>query len=171
MEGLKSTKNRIDFYTDYHPWSKHQVRKIPDKNIRHTEHQSMSSLVRVWTDVGSRKPAALLAKIIEKDGVILTIRYLSESDDHIWRYEDESYEIDDDSIAEYLNTDSELEIGFVAQEDGFRKVDADEDYVPSDEESDDTESLDDSDEEDEEDFDDDGDESEAESEESNVGEE
>jgi hypothetical protein len=129
------------------------------------------SLVRVWTDVGARKPASLLAKIIEKDGVILTIRYLSESDDHIWRYEDDTYEIDDDSIAEYLKTDCEGEIGFVAQEDGFRRVDADEDYVPSDEESDDTESLDDSDEEEEDEDDDDvdDDESEAESEES-IGE-
>ena len=130
------------------------------------------SLVRVWTDVGSRKPAALLAKIIEKDGVILTIRYLSESDDHIWRYETDTYEIDDDSVAEYLKTDSELELGFVAHEDGFLKVDSDEDYVPSDEESDSYEDTD-SDEEDaetEEDFDED-EESDAESEESNVDEE
>jgi hypothetical protein len=134
----------------------------------------MSSLVRVWTDVGSRKPAALLAKIIEKDGVILTIRYLSESDDHIWRYETDTYEIDDDSIAEYLKTDSELDIGFVAHEDGFLKVDSDEDYVPSDEaasESDSYEDSDEEDEEDEEDFAEDDDESDAESEESNVDEE
>jgi hypothetical protein len=95
------------------------------------------SLVRVWTDVGARKPAALLAKIIEKDGVILTIKYLSESSvDHIWRYEDDTYEIDDDSVAEYLNTDSELEIGFIQREDGFVRIDSDEDYVPSDEDSD-----------------------------------
>ena len=132
----------------------------------------MSSLVRVWTDVGSRKPAALLAKIIEKDGVILTIRYLSESDDHIWRYETDTYEIDDDSIAEYLKTDSELDIGFVAHEDGFLKVDSDEDYVPSDE--DESDSYEDSDEEDEEDEEEDfaeEDDSDAESEESNVDEE
>ena len=91
------------------------------------------SLIRVWTDVGARKPAALLAKIIEKDGVILTIKYLSESSvDHIWRYEDDTYEIDDDSVAEYLNTDSELELGFVPREDGFARIDSDEDYVPSD---------------------------------------
>lgn len=104
----------------------------------------MSSLVRVWTDVGARKPAALLAKIVEKDGVILTIRYLSESDDHIWRYEEDTYEIDDDSIAEYLRTDQEEDIGFIKHEDGFIKVESDEDYFPS-EESDDTESSDDDD--------------------------
>jgi hypothetical protein len=131
------------------------------------------SLVHVWTDVGARKPAALLAKIIEKDGVILTIRYLSESDDHIWRYETDTYEIDDDSVAEYLKTDSELELGFVAHVDGgFIKVDSDEDYVPSDEGE--SESYEDSDdeenEEDEEDFEED-EESDAESEESNVDEE
>ena len=130
------------------------------------------SLVRVWTDVGARKPAALLAKIIEKDGVILTIRYLSESDDHIWRYETDTYEIDDDSVAEYLKTDSELELGFVEHEDGFLRVDSDEDYVPSGEdssESDSYEDSDDDDEDEEEDFDEE-EESEAESEES-IGEE
>lgn len=106
------------------------------------------SLVRVWTDVGARKPAALLAKIIEKDGVILTIKYLTESNtDHIWRYENDAYEIDDDSIAEYLNTDSELDLGFIPRDDGFTRIDSDEDYVPSDEDSDDTDSLEDSDEE------------------------
>ena len=132
----------------------------------------MSSLVRVWTDVGARKPAALLAKIIEKDGVILTIRYLSESDDHIWRYETDTYEIDDDSVAEYLKTDSEIELGFVVHEDGFLRVDSDEDYVPSDDDASESESYEeDSDEEsDEEDFDED-EESDAESEESNVDEE
>jgi hypothetical protein len=130
------------------------------------------SLVRVWTDVGARKPAALLAKIIEKDGVILTIRYLSESDDHVWHYETDTYEIDDDSIAEYLNTDSELDIGFVAHESGFIKVDSDEDYVPSDEDESDSyeDSDDEEDEEDEEDDFDEDEESDAESEES-LGEE
>lgn len=121
------------------------------------------SLVRVWTDVGARKPAALLAKIVEKDGVILTIRYLSESDDHIWRYEEDTYDIDDDSIAEYLKTDREEDLGYVKHDDGFLKVDSDEDYVPSeeDEETDEDEDEDeDTEEEDdeadeEEDFDED----------------
>jgi hypothetical protein len=136
------------------------------------------SLVRVWTDVGARKPAALLAKIIEKDGVILTIKYLSESSvDHIWRYEDDTYEIDDDSVAEYLNTDSELEIGFIQREDGFVRIDSDEDYVPSDEDSDsdeEDESLEDSDEDEEDDIEDEETEEDLEDdsdEESNVDEE
>jgi hypothetical protein len=102
------------------------------------------SLVRVWTDVGARKPVALLAKIVEKDGIICTIRYLSECGDKIWRYEEDTYEIDDDSIAEYLNTDHEDEIGFVPADDGFVKVlvAEDDDYVPSDEDSSETESED-----------------------------
>jgi hypothetical protein len=100
------------------------------------------SLVRVWTDVGARKPAALLAKIIEKDGVILTIRYLTESDDHIWRYEEDTYEIDDDSIAEYIKVESEEDIGFVKCGDGFSKMESDDDYVPSDEDEDEDESSD-----------------------------
>lgn len=111
------------------------------------------SLVRVWTDVGARKPAALLAKIIEKDGVILTIRYLTESDDHIWRYEEDTYEIDDDSIAEYLKTDREEDLGFAVHEDGFIKVDADDDYVPSEEEEETDEDEDEDTDEDEDDGD------------------
>ena len=102
---------------------------------------SVGSLVRVWTDVGSRKPVPLLAKIVEENGVIFTIRYLSESDDKIWRYEDDTYEIDTDSIAEYLKTSDESEIGFSVFDDGFTKGDVDEDYLPSeeDEETDDEE--------------------------------
>lgn len=120
-------------------------------------------LVRVWTDVGARKPAALLAKIVERDGVIFTIRYLTESDDKIWRYEDDTYEIDNDSIAENLGTASEEDIGFRPVEDGFVKMDSDEDYVPSSED----EETDDDDDEEEDDFeDDDESEAEAESEES-----
>lgn len=100
--------------------------------------------MRVWTDVGARKPVALLAKIVEKDGVIFTIRYLSECGDKIWRYEEDTYEIDDDSIAEHLNTDHEDEIGFSPADDGFVKVltDEDDDYVPSDEDASESESDD-----------------------------
>jgi len=92
------------------------------------------SLVRVWTDVGSRKPVPLLAKIVEENGVIFTIRYLSESDDKIWRYEEDTYEVDDESIAEYLKTSDECDVGFAPLDDGFVKVESDDDYVPSDEE-------------------------------------
>jgi len=102
------------------------------------------SLVRVWTDIGGRKPVPLLAKIIERDGVIFTIRYLSESDDKIWRYEDETYEIDSDSIAEELNTSMETDLNFRQIGDGFIKVDSDEDYIPT---SEDEESDEDTDEE------------------------
>jgi len=112
------------------------------------------SLVRVWTDVGARKPVALLAKIVEKDGVIFTIRYLSECGDKIWRYEEDTYEIDDDSIAEHLNTDHEDEIGFAAADDGFVKilVEEDDDYVPSDEDASETEDDEEPEEETEEEF-------------------
>lgn len=131
------------------------------------------SLVRVWTDIGARKPAALLARIIDRDGVILTIRYLTESDtDHVWRYEEDTYEIDDDSVAEYLHTDSELELGFVQRDDGFVKVDSDEDYVPSDEdEESDDEETDLDEEDDEEDLEDDDDEEDFEDEDDDEDEE
>ena len=100
------------------------------------------SLVRVWTDVGSRKPVPLLAKIVEENGVIFTIRYLSESDDKIWRYEEDTYEVDDESIAEYLKTSDEHDVGFRPQDDGFIKVESDDDYIPSDEDDDEDEDED-----------------------------
>lgn len=112
------------------------------------------SLVRVWTDVGARKPVPLIARIVEENGVIFTIRYLSESDDKIWRYEDDTYEIDSDSIAEYLKTDDEEDIGLVPHADGFIKVDTDDDYLPSDEDEDEDEEDDLTDSEDLEDDDD-----------------
>lgn len=123
------------------------------------------SLVRVWTDVGSRKPVPLLAKIVEENGVIFTIRYLSESDDKIWRYEDDTYEIDNDSIAEYLKTDDEQDVGFTPLDDGFVKIESDDDYVPSDEDEDTDEEESDFPEEDEEedDFEDEEEEEESES--------
>ena len=96
------------------------------------------TLVRVWTDVGARKYVPLLAKIEEIDGVIFTIRYLSESDDHIWRYEEDTYEIDDETIAERLNTTLETDIGFAPAHDGFIKVDMDDNYVPDSDDEDDT---------------------------------
>ena len=118
------------------------------------------SLVKVWTDIGAKKHVQLLAKIIEKDGVILVIKYLTEGKDRIWRYEDDTYEIDDSSIAEYLNTDDECNIGFIPMGDGgfVKDEHSDEDYEPSDEE----EEEEDEEEEDEDDEDPDEDENEEE---------
>lgn len=112
------------------------------------------ALVRVWTDVGARKPVALLAKIEEKDGVIFTIRYLSETAKGVWAWEDDTYDIDDDSIAEYLKTDVIEDLGFRAfgDEGAYVKYESDEDYVPetSDEEESDDDEEDEEDEDDEE---------------------
>jgi hypothetical protein len=115
-------------------------------------------LVRVWTDVGSEKNVSLVARIIETNGPIFTIQFLSPTetkDKHgctIYRYEDETYQIDDDSITHYLDTSDEGDVGFVTIGEGewIRTSDeSDEDYIPSEEDSDDD------DEEDEEDVDED----------------
>ena len=114
------------------------------------------SLVRIWTDVGQKKPKALLAKIFKKKGGVYTIRYLSALPENVkvFRYEDDEYEVDDESISEWLETDLEIDAGFEPQPDGsYIKMETDPDYEPSDTESDD----DDDDEGDEED-DDEGDE-------------
>ena len=134
---------------------------------------SSGSLVRVWTDVGARKPVPLLAKVVEKDGIILVIRYLSENkEDGIWRYEDETYEVEDcpESVAEYLKTDNEENIGFKIVDGGFVKMESDDDYVPDSDEEDeesDEESDEETDEEtDVEDFEENEDEDQSDSEES-----
>ena len=108
------------------------------------------ALVRVWTDIGARKPVALLAKIEEKDGVILTIRYLSETAKGIWSWEDDTYEIDDDSVAEYLKTDVIEDLGFRAfgDEGAYIKCESDEDYVPETSDEDESDEDEDEDEDD-----------------------
>jgi hypothetical protein len=115
-------------------------------------------LVRVWTDVGSEKNVSLVARIIETNGPLFTIQFLSPTetkDKHgctIYKYEDETYQIDDDSITHYLDTSDEGDVGFVSIGEGewIRTSDeSDEDYIPSEEDSDDD------DEEDEEDVDED----------------
>jgi hypothetical protein len=125
-------------------------------------------LVRVWTDVGSEKNVSLVARIIETNGPIFTIQFLSPTetkDKHgctIYRYEDETYQIDDDSITHYLDTSDEGDVGFVTIGEGewIRTGDeSDEDYIPSEEDSDDDDEEDeedvDEDVDDEEDFEDD----------------
>jgi hypothetical protein len=112
------------------------------------------SLVKVWTEVDDGKCYSLPAKIVSKKGNVFTIKYLSATDKKtqngkkIYMYEDEHYEVTDDSITEYLESESELDLGFeqVSADGGFVKYesDSDDDYVPS-EEEDDSES-DDSDE-------------------------
>jgi hypothetical protein len=111
------------------------------------------SLVRVWTDVGARKPKPLLAKIVSSKNGIHSIRYLSPSADNtrIFRYEEDIYEIDDESICEYLNLDDEADIGFRINEEGdFYKASSDDDYEPSEEEDETTSDDDDLDDENEE---------------------
>jgi hypothetical protein len=104
------------------------------------------SLVRVWTNVGQKKPKALLAKIFSTaEGPEYTIRYLSsvsEEDDKgrtVFRYEDETYQVDEDSIAEWLGTDEETDIGYTLLDDGsWIKGDQDSDYFPDSSDEDET---------------------------------
>lgn len=96
------------------------------------------SLVRVWTDVGQKKPKALLAKIFKKAGGSYTIRYLSALPENakVFKYEDDEYDVDAESISEWLETDLETDLGFETQEDGtYAKVDSDSDYEPETDES------------------------------------
>ena len=106
------------------------------------------SLIRVWTDVGNGKNVSLFAKIIETDGTLFTIQYLSPTEDKtkhgctIYRYEDDTYQIDDDSITHYLDTEDESDIGFILVNKGEwirSSDDSDDDYIPSEDEDEDEE--------------------------------
>ena len=102
------------------------------------------SLIRVWTDVGADKPVSLFARIVDTRDSLYIIQYLSptEDKDHgrtVYRYEDETYEIDDDSVTHYLDTDDETEIGFKRVDSGWVRVhsstdEEESDYEPSDDE-------------------------------------
>ena len=106
------------------------------------------SLIRVWTDVGTGKNVSLVARIVETNDAIFSIQYLSPTEDKdkhgctIYRYEDDIYQIDDDSITHYLDTDDESDIGFKQIDTGaWIRIDeeSDDDYVPSEDDEDECE--------------------------------
>lgn len=121
------------------------------------------TLIRVYTDNGGLKPVHLLAKIFDVRDDTFSIRYLSPTDDtkhgkKIYRYEEEIYQVTDESISEYLNVDDESDIGFTELPcGGFIYTDSDSDYAPdedcSDEEDSESESVFDSEEDAEDDAD------------------
>lgn len=99
------------------------------------------TLVRVYTDTGDIKPVNLLAKIFDIQDKTFSIRYLSPTEEtchgkKIYRYEEEVYEVTDESISEYLDTSDEGDLGFKELPcGGFIYTDSDSDYAP-DEDSD-----------------------------------
>lgn len=101
------------------------------------------SLIRVYTEVSDGVFESLPAKIVSTNGDVFTVTYLSPTenrDSHnrkIYKYETETYEITDESISEYLDSDMELDFGFkqISPDEFVRyESDSDDDYVPSDEE-------------------------------------
>lgn len=112
------------------------------------------TLVKVYTDVGGVKPVHLIAKIFDAKEATFSIRYLSPTDitekgKKIYRYEDEVYEIDEDSISEYMNTEDETVLGFEPVQGGFILADSDSDYEPDGDEEDDSSDQDEDEEEEE----------------------
>jgi len=89
-------------------------------------------LLRVYTEVDDGEPVPLLARVCERKGPVYVIRYLSPTEDRVagkvvHRYEDEEYEVTDESIMEYYSGDEDT-VGFVSAKDGFIKEDSDSDY-------------------------------------------
>lgn len=98
-------------------------------------------LLKVFTDVGKPKPVALFAKVFKKiKKGHYQIKYLSPTTERyngklIHKYEEDVYDIDDDSIIEYIKSD-EKSIGYTIIDDiGFIKDDTDSDYELSESES------------------------------------
>lgn len=101
------------------------------------------SFIKVWTDIGDTF-VNLPARIIDyaQDRTVMNIKYLSQTDRRdpntnkkIWSYEDEIYDITDESITEYMYDEGDL--GFVSVgENDYIKVemtdeeDEDSDYEP-----------------------------------------
>ncbi len=118
------------------------------------------SLIKVLTELDNGTITELPAKIVEtkNNGDVFVIRYLSyaeKRDNHnrkIYKYEDDTYEITNESITEFLNSDFEIDLGYKnISSDEFVKYesDSDDDYTPSsdeDEEDSDSDSDEDSDE-------------------------
>jgi hypothetical protein len=115
-------------------------------------------MLKVFTEVGDDDPVELLAKVVSKHETVYTIKYLSPTEDRIagkvlHKYEDDEYEITDESITEYYSGDEEM-VGFIPSGDGFLKEDSDSDYESEPESETEEESVVDS-----ENFSDDGNES------------
>jgi hypothetical protein len=98
-------------------------------------------IVKVYTDVGKTRPIALYAKVVEKmKKGKYKIQYLSPTTEVyegkvLYRYENDIYDVEDDSIMEYIKHDEDY-IGYTAIDDiGFIKQDSDSDYQESESES------------------------------------
>lgn len=98
------------------------------------------SLIKVFTEIEDGVTTCLPAKIISTKGDKYTIVYLSATDNRdshnrkIYKYEEDTYEITNESITEFVNSDMEIDFGFKQiSEDEFIKYDSDsdDDYVPS----------------------------------------
>lgn len=107
------------------------------------------TIVRVYTDVGGVKPVHLLAKIFETHGNVMRVRYLSKTDERkngkpVYRYEDEMYDIGDESVSQYMETSDEEDIGYKKIDDGgFILEESDSDYDPDEDQCDDEDDEDD----------------------------
>lgn len=89
-------------------------------------------IVKVYTDTGKKKPVILHAKVIRETNGIYQIQYLSQTNDTfdgkpVYKFENEIYDIDDESITEYLD---DLH-GFTQIDDMYIKDESDVDYCPS----------------------------------------
>lgn len=94
-------------------------------------------ILKVYTDIGKTRPVAMYAKVVEKlKKGKYRIKYLSPTTQSyegkiIYKYEEDTYDIDDDSIMEYIKQDEEY-IGYMSVDDiGFVRMESDSDYEES----------------------------------------
>lgn len=91
-------------------------------------------LVKVFTDTG-KKCTILNAKVIRTENDRYFVKYLSPTNSlfkgrKIYKYEDEVYEVEDESITEFIEEDESV-LGFEKHNDVFLKYESDSDYESS----------------------------------------
>jgi len=95
----------------------------------------------------------LLAKVVGETESIYKVKFMSPTNDGLYRYDNEVSDVEKDSVCGYYDSPDERDAGFIpSHDDCFEKIDDDEDYDPSgsDDEDDEDEELEDEEEDDEE---------------------
>lgn len=100
----------------------------------------MNTLVEILNETEDGKQLDLVAKIIRETEKTFTVRYLSPTlkkhgDLFVYKYENVMYEVDKECISGYYDSTNEEDAGFTRVEGGWIRQIEDEDYEPSESDS------------------------------------
>jgi len=105
----------------------------------------MNTLVDVLNELNDGSTIDLVGRIVGETGSTFTVRYLSPTKKFygervIYKYENETYEIDKLCVSGYYDSTEEEDAGFEKIEGGWVQIESESDYQPSDEPETETES-------------------------------